>query len=240
MMSDPVFHFKKFSVSQSNAAMKITTDSVLLGAWTDCSGAENILDVGAGTGVIALMLAQRCTGRIIALEPDRKTSREMTSNILHSPWAERIVPVQASFQHFLARDVEGRLPKYDLVVSNPPYFMRDLPSRAPEKASARHTVTLTYEALLEGAGRMLTERGKLSLIVPCRYESYVISLASDQKLYCNRILEVRPGKKKAYFRVLMELGRKKEPLKKETLAIHDGGGYSEEYKTLTRDYYLDF
>jgi len=238
-MSAPVFHFKQFSVRQNDAAMKITTDSVLLGAWIDCSGAESILDVGAGTGVIAMMLAQRCQGRIVAMEPDRKTSREMTFNILHSPWAERIVPVQASFQQFLEQNKAGHIPKFDMVVSNPPYFVRDLPSRDPGKASTRHAVTLTYEELLEGVGGILTEQGILSVIVPYRYESYVISLASDQKLYCNRILEVKPGKKKAFFRVLMELGRKKEPLKKETLTIHDGEGYSEEYKTLTRDYYLD-
>ena len=239
-MSAPFFHFKQFSVYQYNATMKITTDSVLLGAWTDCSGAESILDVGAGTGVVALMLAQHCPGHISALEPDRKTSREMIFNILHSPWAKRIVPFQKSFQQFLEQNKAGSIPKFDLIVSNPPYFMRDLPSRDPGRASARHAVTLTYEELLAGAGRILTDRGKLSVIMPYRYESCFISLAADQKLYCNRMLEVRPGKKKAFFRVLMELGRKKEPLKKKTLTIHDGEGYSEEYKALTRDYYLDF
>ncbi len=221
--------------------MKITTDSVLLGAWTCCSEAKEILEVGAGTGVISLMLAQRCPESFVsAMEPHRPTAEELDFNFGQSPWKERLYSFEAGFQQFLDQDIEEYLPKYDLVVSNPPYYRNDQLPDDPWKASARHGVDLTWEILLEGACKILTPAGRVSLIIPARYRSEVLSLAAGLKLYCNRMLEVKPRADKPFFRVLMELGREKKPLQRETLIIHERQGYTEEYRALTREYYPDF
>ena len=226
-------------MQQHHAVMKITTDSVLLGAWTDCTGAKSILDVGAGSGVISLMLAQRCQGDIIAIEPDPGSAEDLMFNVRESPWPGKVICYPVSFQRFLDHNTDN-LPQFDLVVSNPPYFMKDLPSRDPGKALARHMITLTYEDLLTGVQAILKPEGRLSLIIPFRYKSYLIFLASEQKMYCNRMLEVKPRKRKTVSRVLLEFGKKKKHLKSHMLIIHDENGYTEEYKVLTRDYYLHF
>lgn len=217
--------------------MRITTDGVLLGAWVGCEAAATVLDIGAGTGLIALMLAQRCPGRITALEPDAGSYEDLEYNIGRSPWKERVIPVKKTLQEYVR---EGEERKFDLITSNPPFFSGDKLPEERRKRDTRHTHTLTHEELIFLAARLLKEGGRFSLILPVRYEDRIIALAAGERLYCNKVLRVIPRAGKAVNRVLLEFGTKKSALKTDRLTVHEGDDYSAAYKELTRDYYLAF
>lgn len=237
-MAETVFYFKKFSIRQDHSLMKVTTDGVLLGAWTGCKGAGNILDVGAGTGVITLMLAQHCKGHVMAIEPDTGSCRDLLRNVTSSPWHERIICKPDPFLRFVhVVEKEGK-PAFNLIVSNPPFFINDKLPADEEKAPARHGVSLSYKDLITGTGRILASEGVFCVIIPYRYTSYFISMAIDHKLYCNRILYVKARKNKGYTRALLEFAKRKEMLETHTLIIHDGNGYTDDFRAMTRDYYL--
>lgn len=232
-----MFRFREFSLRQDRSAMRITTDGVLLGAWVACEKARDILDVGAGTGLIALMLAQRCAGRITALEPEEGSYEDLAYNTAHSPWQERVFPVRKTLQEYLQ---ETETPSFDLIVSNPPYFSGDKLPEESGKRNTRHAVMLTHETLITLTALLLKKGGRFSLILPARYEEEVIARAAAHRLFCNRLLRVRPRRGKAVNRVLLDLGRKKVPLQTEALTIHSGNDYSAGYKALTRAYYPAF
>jgi tRNA1Val (adenine37-N6)-methyltransferase len=234
-MAEHLFRLGEFVLRQERSAMRVTTDGVLLGAWTACEGAREILDVGAGTGLIALMLAQRCGGKVTALEPDEASYEDLRYNIEHAPWAGRMRAVRKSLQAFAAGDNEkGR---YDLIVSNPPFFSGDkLPGDAGRRV-ARHALTLTHEELLAGVSRLLASDGCFYLILPARYEAKIIALAAERSLFCNRVLRVRPREGKPDNRVLLAFGTKKLPLRSGLLVLHEGKGYSNAYRELTKVYY---
>ena len=218
--------------------MRITTDGVLLGAWTECEDAATVLDIGAGTGLIALMIAQRCDGTITAVEPEEGSFEDLQYNISRSPWRERIIPVKKTLQAFAQKSGAGEA--FDLIVSNPPYFSGDkLPARSG-KREARHTVMLTHATLITLTALLLKRNGRFSLILPARYEGEIIALAAGERLFCNRMLQVIPRQGKAVNRVLLEFGREKRPLQTDRLTIHDGDDYSDSYKALTRAYYPAF
>jgi len=220
--------------------MKVTTDGTLLGAWANCSSAENILDIGAGTGLITLMLAQRCDAHIVAVEPGDKSFEELVENISASPWSSRISLYQMTFQDFTG-DKRQKVPaKFDMIVSNPPFFVNDKLPDDPAKAAARHTVTLSYDNLLAGVVKTLSREGKFSIILPAEVRSYFISMAVDNKLFCNRVLQIRSRPGKNISRILLEFSRTKMPLRTRELVIHNGISYTKDYKNLTRDYYISF
>jgi tRNA1Val (adenine37-N6)-methyltransferase len=237
-MTEPLFHFRQFSLRQEHSAMRITTDGVLLGAWADCEGAGTILDIGAGTGLIALMIAQRCDGTITAVEPDKGSFEDLQYNIFHSPWRERIIPVNRTLQTFARESGAGGA--FDLIVSNPPFFSGDKLPEQSGKRDTRHTVMLTHETLITLVSLLLKRGGRFLLILPARYEQEIIALAAVQRLFCNRVLRVIPRQGKAVNRVLLEFGREKRPLQADRLTIHDGDDYSDSYKALTRAYYPAF
>ncbi len=218
--------------------MPVTTDGVLLGAWASCRGARRILDIGAGTGLIALMLAQRCSGAVTALEPDKGSCEDLKYNVAHAPWPERVVPICMSLQEYAGQ--AGGAECFDTIVSNPPFFTGDkLPGDSGKKRS-RHALTLTHGDLISLGASLLAPEGQFSMILPVRYEAEIIALASQHRLFCNRLLRVRTRTEKPVHRVLLEFGRKKLPLQTDLLIIHSGDDYTEEYKCLTKAYYTAF
>ncbi|UCG28523.1 MAG: methyltransferase, partial [Bacteroidales bacterium] len=208
-MPNPYFRFKQFTVWHDRCAMKVGTDSVLLGAWADVSGVNRILDVGTGTGLMALMLAQRSAAIIDAIEPDYEAYLQAGENISRSPWSERVLLYNTTLQEFQEYDmVEKNGPFYDLLVTNPPYFSRS--EKAPDKRRmlSRHTDSLNSNDLLNGAEKLLTENGKLCLILPAREAKLFIEMATAIPLFCTRELNIKPLPDREIKRVLLTLERK--------------------------------
>jgi tRNA1Val (adenine37-N6)-methyltransferase len=231
------FRFKQFTVQQSVAAMKVNTDGVLLGAWTPVERAVSALDVGAGTGVIALMLAQRNARLLIdAVEIDEASAQQAAANVRQSPWDARIRVVHASFQQF-AQVTESC---YHLIVSNPPYFVDALPPADEKRRVSRHAATLPYADLLDGAAALLEPEGRLSVILPCVEGVFFAAQAAAKGLYCTRKTTVYAAVGKPAKRVLLLFAREPVPLQEDSLVIHlpHGVGYTPEYMALTGDFYL--
>lgn len=233
-MPQPYFQFKQFTVWHDKCAMKVGTDGVLLGAWTPVDSAKRILDVGTGTGLVALMLAQRAAkASIIALEIDRDAAIQAQENVERSPWKERIEVMQADFN-----DYHSSL-KYDLIVSNPPYFVDSLESPDRKRTCARHNGNLTYEELLKGAAALLSAQGIFTLVIPAEAAGCVTELAARQALYPSRQLWVITKVNDQPKRTLISFTFEKQECHTEYLlteiARHQ---YSGEYIRLTKDFYL--
>lgn len=234
-----IFKFKHFSIKQTNVPMKVNTDGVLLGAWVNVTGATNILDVGSGTGVIALMLAQRSPESTIhAVEIDAAAVEAAKENVVNSQWSNRVEVFCSSFQDFANSSSQ----RYSLVVSNPPFFIQSLKSPAASRNLSRHAELLPYEDLVEGISKVLDQDGVFAAIFPYVESSVFIALAANHGLYCVRKTYVHPFVGGKIKRVLLELSRTRGPIEERDLAIELGvdKGYTEEYKLLTRDFYLAF
>ena len=232
------FRFKQFAVEQSGVAMKVGTDGVLLGAWADCEGAKNILDIGTGTGVIALQMAQRNPeAQIRAVEIDETAAHRARANFDLSPWAERLTVEQSAVQEFEPSE------KFDLIVSNPPYFVDSLLPPDAKRSTARHTDTLSFEDLTYGVLRLLSPDGHFALILPPPEMERMLSAARG-RLFVRRRCEVWTTPQSGARRIMAELSQQPpaQPPQSEKLIIEDRGpmGYSEDYKRLTRDFYLKF
>ncbi len=229
------FRFKQFVVSHDRCAMKVGTDAVLLGAWTNVSGANRILDVGTGSGIIALMLAQR-TGEkvsIDALEIESEDFSQASENVLSSPWAKRISVYMERVQTF---DSDT---KYDLIVSNPPYFTKSLKPPAQNRTHARHAVQLSPQELVNHSIRLLNPTGTLAVILPFHEGNYFKSIALEKGLHLNRAMALYSKKEKPQERWLFEFGITPKPTEKEKLILHDEIGVkSKAYLQLTSDFYL--
>ncbi|MGC9471742.1 MAG: tRNA1(Val) (adenine(37)-N6)-methyltransferase [Bacteroidales bacterium] len=235
-MANPWFRFRQFTVWQDKAAMKVTTDGVLLGAWVRVNAnMSRVLDVGTGTGLLALMIAQRCSVAVDAVEIDPLSVEQARENINRSPWPERIRIVEGSFQEYVSA-TENR---YDLVVSNPPYFSDSLKPASPAKARARHAGNLSREDLLEGALKVLKPAGRLAVILPAAQAGAFEFMARDRHLYVIRQCEVYPLKDGERAWMLLELSLRPRAREKETLVIRDGD-YTPEYRLLTGEFYLKF
>jgi tRNA1Val (adenine37-N6)-methyltransferase len=232
------FRFKQFTIVQEKSAMKVGTDGVMLGAWAEATNAESILDVGTGTGLIALMLAQRSKTIITAVEIGKGSFSEAVYNFSQSPWAGRIQAVHSSFQDFYSSS-EGR---FDLIVSNPPFF--ENASKAPEthRSNARHTDLLPYEDLITGSAGLLTDKGRLAVIIPAENSGRFILLAQSAGLFMSRLMKVRPKPGRSFHRFLIEFSKQNQPCIESELTIGNEGqnNFTEEYKSLTSDFYLAF
>ncbi len=236
-MANPYFQFKQFTVRQSHAAMKVGTDGVLLGAWAHCHDAKKILDIGTGTGLIALMLAQRSNAYIDALEIDAQAAAEAQQNVAASPWSNRITVINNSLQQF-----ETAGSKYDLIVSNPPYFQNSLQNPSQSKTAARHNSTLNPDELIKKSVALLHPMGSLEIIIPAEQLPQYETLAQNCQLHLNNILSVLPVPNAKPVRVLCRFSFQKYSPTIETLVIEDKGrhGYSDDYIALTKDFYLKF
>lgn len=237
-MPNDYFKFKQFTIHQDKCAMKVGTDGVLLGAWADCENAKNILDVGAGTGLIALMLAQRSNAKIKAVEIDEAASIQAKENIKKSLWNDRIEIHNMPFQDFSKSINE----KYDLIVSNPPYFQNSLYAPDKKRTDARHNSNLKLDDLLIGVLNLLPEKGKLSIVLPYLEGTLFILKAAENGLYCVRQTKVLPKPDREPKRLLLEFMKEKMPLVEQELIIelNKRHEYSEAYKNLTKDFYLAF
>jgi len=238
ILANDYFQFKQFIVWQDRTAMKVGTDGVLLGAWADVSGAKSILDVGTGTGLIALMIAQRSQAKLTALEIEEAAYLQARDNIRQSPWHERIVPLHCSFQDYSNK---YRL-AHDRIITNPPYFNHSLASPDKDRTLARHSRRLSYEELLEGTLRLMEPHGKLSLILPWEEGQRFLQMAGQKRLFASRQTIVYPRAHKKPARILMELGFDKVAAREDTLTIEKEGRhrFTEEYMALTRAFYLNF
>lgn len=229
------FHFKQFSISHDRSTHKIGTDGVLLGAWVNLKSASHILDIGTGTGVIALMLAQRSDSftLIDAVEVEKADAEQARENVERSPWPGKVSIIHSSIQNFFPEY------KYDLIVSNPPYFINSW--RPPEKkrSQARHTHELSFEELLASSLRLLKEDGRLAVILPYQEALHFIDLAKSCQLYPTRHLTFRSRANKPIERLLLEFSQKPGEVLSEELILHSNGDeWSDEYYALTGDFYL--
>lgn len=237
-MSNSWFNFKEFKIIQEKSAFKVGTDGVLLGAWCNIYHDMEVLDVGTGTGLIALMLAQRSEANITAIEPDKLSAEEATYNILSSPWSKRINVKEHSLQSF----VKICALKFDHIITNPPYFTESLLNRDIRLSKARHNHSLSGKELLRCSEDLLKPEGKLSVILPYKEANLLIADASEFGMYCNRMLNIKPLPGKSVKRILLEFSRKRSRLSTGILIVETGKRheYSHEYKDLTKDFYLDF
>lgn len=228
------FQFKKFQIFQDRTAMKIGTDGVLLGAWTKVGNAKRILDIGTGTGLIALMLAQQTEAEVNAIEVDLEAIYQAKENILKSPWSKQISLWHTSIQTF-AHMTEDR---YDLIVSNPPFFNSDKAETSRE--IARQQGKLTFEELLRDAATLLNPTGRFCVVIPTEAEEKFTAIANQVGLYKNKMCSVYGNPNVPCKRVLLEYTKTNALLVEEKLIIekakrHD---YSPEYLALVKDYLL--
>ena len=235
-MANDYFSFKHFTISQDRSAFKVGTDGVILGAYADVKGAEKILDIGSGTGLIAIMLAQRSKAEIFALEPDKDSFDQLLENISGCNWRDRIHGVNASLQDY---DPGFR---FNLIISNPPYFINSIRNPDARKASARHNDTLSQEELLSGVVRLLEEGGSFEVVMPYAEGNILIASAAGYGLYCNKILKIKPSPASQIRRVVLTFNRFKSKQTEKFLTIEHGPRheFTEDYRTLTRDFYLKF
>ena len=249
---DNLFRFKQFSVRNMSSAMKVGTDAVLLGTWMEVAGAQRLLDIGTGTGVIALLGAQRratldaTTPFLIeALDIEANAAREATGNFENSPWASSLQAVHTSLQDWVADPLHHH--QYDLIFSNPPYFDQAWKPDQEERRLARHSDTLPFLDLLTGALALLKPGGRLALILPQQEGLQMLELA-ERTLYqvrwrmeIVRKTAVYTVRRKPARRLLLEFVKSQQPLPLQTdeLTIHDqNGDFSADYRALTGDFYL--
>ena len=234
MGREKVFRFKQFSVLNDRTAMKVGTDGVLLGAWCPVEGARRVLDVGTGCGVIALMIAQRNPMAVIdAIDIDHDAIEEATLNFKNSPWSERLTTIEGNFN-----DMERPGP-YDLIVSNPPFFTNGVLPTGDSRTMARHTHSLTYRQLIDGAARRLSGGGTLAFITPTDAEGNIIEASTFASLPVRQKTMVIPVEGAAPKRTLWLLSRSEIPYQENTLTIaHSDGTFTSEYIALTSAFYL--
>ena len=244
-MSSPFFRFKQFTVWHNQCAMKVGTDGVLLGAWSPLpqrlftSSHIRILDIGTGSGLIALMLAQRLETRdkmIEAIDIDPDAAAQATKNFALSPWKEALHAHQSRLQDWQAEP-------YDLIVSNPPYFQHSLKNPNSQRATARHTDTLTYQELIIYALRLLAPNGILALVLPIEAGAEILHLATQHNLFPTHITHVHTKPGKPAKRILMAFQRHSTlhhttPHHSKLYIESATSPRSEEYQQLTKDFYL--
>jgi tRNA1Val (adenine37-N6)-methyltransferase len=236
-MSNQYFRFKQFAVRQENAAMKVGTDGVLLGAWANVDNAKRILDIGTGTGLIAMMLAQRSDAPIDAVEIDEPSYLQAKYNVSCCSWGNRILLFNESFQDFAQRATQ----KYDLIVSNPPYFIKSLKSPEQSRTAARHSEMLSQEDLLIGIERTISENGRFVGVFPFVEGNIFTAKASNYGLFCAKRVTILGKEKQPPKRLLLEFCRQKSKLEESTLTIRKlDDSFTNEYKRLTKDFYLAF
>lgn len=219
-----MFRFKRFTIEQDLCAMKVGTDGVLLGAWA--LGGKRILDIGTGTGIIALMMAQRYPdSTVLAIDIDEGAVRQASYNVGKSPYLHQIVIKKESVQEH-----EGQ---YDSIVCNPPFFIDSLRAPDQQRNMARHTDTLSYAELMQAAYRLLSDEGEFSVVIPFDYKKRMEDEAVFVGFFPHRVLGVRTVEGKPAKRYLLSFV--KHPVEREHAIITLGG---EEYKMMTEDFYL--
>jgi tRNA1Val (adenine37-N6)-methyltransferase len=235
MKSGTYFHFKQFSVRDDKCAMKVGTDAVLLAAWVDVSGAQRILDIGTGSGVIALMLAQRVpqSAGIESVEIEKEAADQAAENFRNSPWSSTLAVHHLSIQDYFPAE------RFDLITTNPPYFNRSLEPPDKKRHRVRHTATLTYDELLSAVARLLTLNGRFNLILPCKEAMLFSDVALRYGFFCSRRYHFRTRKEKPLERTLMELSRRTQSIDEGEILLYESETqWSSSYRNLISDFYI--
>ena len=235
-MSVEPFRFKKFSVQQDRSAMKIGTDGVLLGAWASIAdGLASILDIGTGTGLIALMMAQRCEAeQIDAIELESEAFEQAVDNFENSPWADRLYCYHASLQEF-TQEIEET---YDLIISNPPYFIPN-PQADKKRSIARHHGHLSHEELIRCSAKLLSKNGSFAFILPHPEEQQVLRYGKQYNLFPKRITRVRGHAESPVKRSLIELKFGEQVCIEDVLILEtERNTYTPAFREMVRDFYL--
>lgn len=230
------FQFKQFSIAQNLCAMKVGTDGVLLGAWTQTPNGTT-LDIGSGTGVIALMIAQRNKNTTIdAIDLNKDAYLQTKTNAENCPWHNRITAHHSALQDFKPDR------NYQLIVSNPPFFVNSSKSGNEAKDLARHTDELSFNHLLQAVANLLLPNGIFSVVLPFAAKTEFVELAKTHQLYLNRLCEVKPNDTKPPKRVLMEFSLHEKETERTTLTIETNQRhvYTLAYQNLTKEFYLEF
>lgn len=235
MASEP-FRFKRFQVQDKGATHKVGTDGVLLGSWVSILDTDRLLlDIGTGSGVIALMLAQRTRddAHIDAIDIELSDVLQAQMNATQSPWSHKVTVHHTPLQNFST----GL--RYDVIVSNPPFFINSLQPPEKRRSQARHTLSLSFEDLISASMRLLQPQGRMAIVLPHREGEDFLSMASDAGFFPARITAFRSRRHKPIERLLLEFSQQPGPISRTELILHsDGAEWSPEYRALTRDFYL--
>lgn len=231
------FLFKQFKIEDNQSAMKVGTDAVLLGAWVSSQNAKRILDIGTGSGLIALILAQKSTAKIDAIEIDQASAKQAKHNFEESDWSEQLSIKNISLQNFCKTTSQ----KYDLIVSNPPFFDQSLKSPKLEKNISKHNDTLKFNELAYGIKKLLNPNGKAAIILPVTEAEKFLDKARIEGLFLNKKLKVIPVVGSKANRWIVEISVGKNEILENTLCIRDENrDYTRAYKNLTKAFYLNF
>jgi tRNA1Val (adenine37-N6)-methyltransferase len=231
------FYFKQFAIHQDRCTMKVGTDGVLLGAWADTSRVKSALDIGTGSGVIAIMLGQRAPEATIhAVEIDEEACAQAQENMQNAPWADRLTAFHTPIQDFAKEHAQT----YDLIVSNPPFFSGGTFSNNQNRMSVRHTIKLPHGDLLAAVRTLLADEGRFCVILPFIEGLRFQELAKSYHLYCTKITEVKPKADKPVERLLMQFERDARLLEQNDLTIQyeSRNEWTEAYMALTGAFYL--
>lgn len=236
-MSSKPFEFKNFKIDQDRCAMKIGTDGVLLGAWASLENQPfSILDIGAGTGILSLMMAQRSNAELIdALEIDDNTYEQCVENFEQSPWGDRLFCYHASLEAFVD-EIEDQ---YDLIICNPPFYSEDYKTKNSQRDLARFQDAMPFENLIESASKLLSNKGTFSVVIPYKEENHFIEIALKFGLILNKVLHVKGTPDSEIKRSFMAFSFRESEIIKDLITIEVGRHeYTPEYINLTKDFYL--
>jgi tRNA1Val (adenine37-N6)-methyltransferase len=239
-MDSSIFHFKQFSVKQEKSGLKIGTDAVILGALSEVNpNVELILDVGTGTGVIALMVAQKINNnsKIIGVEINKSAAQEATENFLNSKWNLNLTCLNISFQEFSKHYYKN----IDLILSNPPYFNNSLKSKTAEKSTAKHTNELNFYELIENSSQLLSPEGELHVIIPANEFENFCSIANKNRLFVKKIVWIKSTELSKIIRAVIFFSIVNSIKTERTIVIRNSedNNYTDQYKILTKEYYLN-
>lgn len=234
-----MFQFKQFAIQQEKVAMKLGTDAMLLGSWADIENVSNALDIGSGTGILALMIAQRNSIAMIdGIDINKEAVEQAKENVLASPWKNRIHILHSDLANFY-NDCNK---KYDLIICNPPYFSNGFHVVNSGRNIARVAKNLNSELLFKATQNLLNETGKLAVIIPFENTEKFLESAMQHKLFCSRKTIVYSKADKPPIRILLEI-KKQQSIVQENILIIEGENpntYSDTFKTLTEEFYLHF
>jgi len=235
-MGQSVFNFKQFSIYQHKAAMKVCTDACIFGSSIAVEGANSVLDIGAGTGLLSLMIAQRSDAAITAIEIEALACEQAQENIAASPWSSKICAIHTDIQSFAASTTA----RFDLIVSNPPFFQNNLRSELHARNAAKHNESLSFEALAIAINTLLSADGKCWILLPDYEEFLFADLLKQQKIYKYSQLLVRQRAHEKTFRIISQFGREiPETVVENELYIYNNEQiYTDEFIFLLKDYYL--
>ena len=233
-MSNNYFKFKQFTIEQDGCAMKVGTDGCLLGGWFNCSGSKRILDIGCGTGLIAIMAAQRSNAEITGVEIDTMAAERARLNADKSPWGCRINIINADIVDFTTNE------RFDTIVSNPPYFVNSMKCGDSPRTLARHNDSLNCNSFFDKCTELLADCGCVSIVIPCDIKEQWEAAAILHGLCTTRITFIKTTPRKEPKRVMMEFCKKTiDSIERNTIVLEDEPGvYSDDAKKILGDFYL--